>query len=58
MKIINWLRSRNNLILLLEASTRAGIDLAKENAGLRIENELLKRELKSLKEGGDGLVAS
>lgn len=50
MKIINWLRSRDNLIVLLEASTRAGIELAKENADLRVENELLKRELKALKE--------
>ena len=53
MKIINWLRSRNNLIVLLEASIRAGIDLAKENDDLRVENELLKCELTALKEGGD-----
>lgn len=53
MKIINWLRSRNNLIILLEASVNAGIKLAKENAGLRDENKLLKRKIKAL-EMSDG----
>ena len=53
MSIIDKLIKWDELRVSLEAAERAGLELANENADLRIENELLKRELKALKEGGD-----
>ena len=53
MSIIDKLLKWDELRVRLEAAERAGLEIAKENADLRIENELLKRELAALKEVGE-----
>lgn len=53
MSVIDKLLKWDELRVRLEAAEQAGIEIAKENADLRIENELLKRELAALKEGGE-----
>ena len=53
MSIIDKLIKWDELRVRLEAAERVGFEIAKENADLRVENELLKRELAALKEGGE-----
>ena len=49
MKLIDKLLRLDELRISLEATEKAGIELAKENAELRIENATLRCELDRLK---------
>jgi cell division protein FtsB len=48
-KVLMW----DELHMRLKAAEEAGIELAKENADLRIENAMLRQEIKGLKAGMD-----
>lgn len=49
MKLIDKLLRWDELRIRLKAAEEAGIDLAKENGDLRVENIKLKREIERLK---------
>lgn len=53
MKLFNKLLERDNLRVLLTAATKAGMELAKENSDLRVENIRLRREIERLRGESD-----
>lgn len=53
MKLFDKLLKWDELRIRIKAAEEAGIELAKENGDLRIENIMLKREIERLREEGD-----
>lgn len=49
MKLIDKLLRWNELLVRLKAAEEAGVELAKENGDLRIENIRLRREIERLR---------
>ena len=49
MKLIDKLLKWDELHIRLKAAEEAGIELAKENADLRVENIKLRREIEQLR---------
>jgi regulator of replication initiation timing len=50
MKLLDKLLRWNELRVQLKAAERVGMELASENADLRIENALLRREIERLED--------
>lgn len=53
MKLIDKLLRWDELRIRLKAAEEAGIDLAKENGDLRVENIKLRREIERLRDDAE-----